>query len=91
MGGGPDRGMQASPCSFGPCTSVPPHCASGPFVSNSPSLLSFFQDGVGYRLSRMDGIYETHLRVAGVKELSYSVTGDSSIAGGDSVAELEVC
>lgn len=45
---------------------------------------------MGYRLSRVDGIYETHLRVDGVKRLSYSATGDSSIAGGDSVAELQV-
>ena len=46
---------------------------------------------MGYRLSRVDGIYETHLRVDGVKRLSYSATGgDSAIAGGDSVAELQV-
>jgi peptidyl-prolyl cis-trans isomerase B (cyclophilin B) len=51
--------------------------------------LAVGKEGVGYRLSRVDGIFDTHLRVAGVKQLSYSATGDSAIAGGDSVAELE--
>ncbi|GAX79772.1 hypothetical protein CEUSTIGMA_g7212.t1 [Chlamydomonas eustigma] len=51
--------------------------------------LAVGKEGVGYRLSRVDGIFDTHLRVAGVKQLSYSAAGDSAIAGGDSVAELE--
>lgn len=51
--------------------------------------LSAGKEGVGYRLSRIDGIFDTHLRVEGVKRLSYSATGESSIAGGDSVADLE--
>ena len=48
------------------------------------------QEGVGYRLSRIDGIFDTHLRVAGVQRLSYSANGESAIAGGDSTADLEV-
>ena len=45
--------------------------------------------GVGYRRSRFDGIFETHIRVEGAASLSYSATGQSFIAGGDSVADLQ--
>ncbi|KAG1674603.1 hypothetical protein FOA52_001852 [Chlamydomonas sp. UWO 241] len=50
--------------------------------------LAVGKGGVGYRLNRIDGIFETHLRVEGVKSLSYSATGESFIAGADSLAEL---
>mmetsp|Transcript_26657 Transcript_26657/g.58131 ORF Transcript_26657/g.58131 Transcript_26657/m.58131 type:complete len:407 (-) Transcript_26657:1429-2649(-) len=48
------------------------------------------REGVGYRLKRIDGIFETHLRVEGVKSLSYSATQASPITGGDSTIDLEV-
>lgn len=45
--------------------------------------------GVGYRRSRVDGIFPTHIRVEGAALLSYSATGESLIAGGDSIADLQ--
>mmetsp|Transcript_7529 Transcript_7529/g.18663 ORF Transcript_7529/g.18663 Transcript_7529/m.18663 type:complete len:303 (-) Transcript_7529:345-1253(-) len=47
------------------------------------------KQGVGYRLSRFDGIFPTYLRCEGVKSLSYSATAESPITGGDSVDALE--
>ncbi|WIA33093.1 hypothetical protein OEZ86_006247 [Tetradesmus obliquus] len=47
------------------------------------------KQGVGYRLSKFDGIYSTYIRNEGVKSLSYTADGESLIAGGDSVQALE--
>eukprot|EP00955_Chlamydomonas_euryale_P095245 364925-Chlamydomonas_euryale.AAC.3 len=52
--------------------------------------LAVGRGGVGYRLNRVDGIFDTHLRVEGVKSLSYSSDGQTFIAGGDSLADLRV-
>ena len=53
--------------------------------------LSRGKAGVGYRRSRFDGIFDTHIRVEGATSLSYSAGGDSEsfIAGGDSIADLQ--
>jgi peptidyl-prolyl cis-trans isomerase B (cyclophilin B) len=51
--------------------------------------LAIGKNGVGYRRSRFDGIFDTHLRVEGAASLSYSATGESFIAGGDSIADLQ--
>lgn len=48
------------------------------------------KDGVGYRRSRFDGIFPTHLKVEGATSLSYAAGGDSAITGGDSIADLRL-
>lgn len=40
--------------------------------------------GVGYRLSKFDGIFDTYIRNEGVKALSYSASQESPIAGASS-------
>lgn len=47
--------------------------------------------GVGYRLSRFNGIFPTYIRCEGVKSLSYSVTADSPIAGAVSYYGIACC
>eukprot|EP00882_Tetradesmus_deserticola_P016741 GHRQ01017899.1.p1 GENE.GHRQ01017899.1~~GHRQ01017899.1.p1 ORF type:complete len:282 (+),score=76.79 GHRQ01017899.1:491-1336(+) len=47
------------------------------------------KQGVGYRLSKIDGIFSTYIRDEGVKSLSYTADGSSLIAGGASVQALE--
>ncbi|KAK9816789.1 hypothetical protein WJX72_005123 [[Myrmecia] bisecta] len=47
------------------------------------------QGGVGYRLSKVDGISDAYIKVGGVRTLTYSATDNVDIAGGDTVEELE--
>jgi peptidyl-prolyl cis-trans isomerase B (cyclophilin B) len=49
------------------------------------------KDSVGYRNAKWDGIFveQGYLRCAGAKSLSYSASGISQIAGGDSTLDLE--
>lgn len=47
------------------------------------------KEGVGYRLSKFDGIFDDYIRNEGVKRLAYNASERSPIAGGDSTDQIE--
>ncbi|KAL3135940.1 hypothetical protein ABBQ32_006984 [Trebouxia sp. C0010 RCD-2024] len=46
-------------------------------------------NGVGYRLSKFDGIAQGFIKNSGQRSLTYDATNISKVAGGDTVEELE--
>ncbi|KAK9835083.1 hypothetical protein WJX84_011413, partial [Apatococcus fuscideae] len=46
-------------------------------------------DGVGYRLSKVDGVSKDFVKSSGVSRLSYKEGDETSIVGGDALGQLE--